>query len=132
MKEFNALLKYRGHYIYSLRDEFLRIGYGDDREGAVKTYSDLIKNLYLQGEERWAFDIALDCVRRFTEEEIDTITRNKEIENYHFGYGLYVRNQYVHPSLFHACLMPDHISSLVYNFIIAIICEDTNPFIENT
>ena len=132
MKEFNALLKYRSQYIYSLRHEFLRIGFGEDREDAVKVYSSLIKNLYLQGEERWALDIALDCVRRFTEEEIDIIKRNKEIENYHFGYGLYVRNRYVHSSLFHAYLMPDHISSLVYKFIVAIICEDVNPFKENT
>lgn len=127
MKVLHELLKYRDYYIYSLTHEALRIRHGEDREGAVETYSKMIRNLYLQGEERWAFDIALDCIRNFTESEIAFIQEHKEIFDYHFQYGMYVRNRYVHPSKFHAYLLADHVSSKVYQFLIGIVCEDVDP-----
>ena len=128
MKELHKLLKYRDYYVYSKMHEFLRIKHGENREEAVDTYSNIVRNFYLQGDERWAFDIALDCIRNFTESEVAFIQEHKEIFDYHFNYGMYVRNTYVHPSRFHPYLTPDKISSIVYNFIIGIVCEEVNPF----
>ena len=131
MQEFHKLLKYRDYYVYSTEHEFLRIKHGEYREDAINTYSNIVKHLYLQNEERWAFDIALDCIRNFTDSEITFIQEHKEILDYHFYYGMHVRNKYVHPSRFHAYLMADDVSSLVYDYLIGIVCEDVNPFFKD-
>ena len=131
MKEFNELLKYRDYYVYATVHEFLRIRRGEKHEEAVEAYSRVVRNFCLQGQERWAFDIALDCIRNFTDSELAFVQKHKEIFDYHFGYGMYVRNNYVHPSKFHVYLTAEKISSYVYSFIMGIVCEDRKLFSED-
>lgn len=120
----NELLQYRNYFYYSPSYEAVRVTPFDEREKAVELYSKTIQNCLLRGDERWAFDIALDCLRTMSEEDIIYIANNKKIEEYHLNYGLYVRNKYVHSSRFHAYLDADKISSLVETFILGIICPD--------
>ena len=128
METFNKLLVYKDSYEYLQSLEVLYILPGRDNWYATHTYSRIIKDLLINGDDKWALDIALDCIRNFTDDEIAFIEKNKAIREYHHGYGLYVRNKYVYPSRFHACYCADKLSSLVHKFIIAIICKDEDPF----
>lgn len=74
--------------------------------------------------DQWAFDIALDCVRTMKDEDRERIQKGEKIPFYHFGYGLYVRNHYVHPSKSHFGFIADNISSSVEKFIYAILIKD--------
>ena len=49
-----------------------------------------------------------------------------QIGDYHFGYGMYVRNHYVHPSKYHAYFMADHVSGRVADFIYTILLPKYN------
>ena len=44
-----------------------------------------------------------------------------KIPDFHFGYGMYVRNRYIHPSKLHFVPMADDVSSAVEDFIYTII-----------
>ena len=131
MKQLNQLLKYREYYVYLSDSETIWFAAGEEKEAAIDAYSSAIRNCILRGDDKWALDIALDCIRNFTDDEIKHVEKNKEIFDYHLGYGMYVRNKYVHPSRFHVYLMADKISSIVYKLLIGIICEDVNPFTES-
>ena len=132
MRKLHWLLWYREYYLYSHDYEAVMVAEGEHKERATKFYSSAIKDMFLQGEKKWALDIALACIHDFTDEEVEFVQKNKQIYDYHFRYGMYVRNQYVHPSKFHVYLSPDRISSMVYDFIIAIVCPGVNPFAKNT
>ena len=129
MKELNELLAYRNYYVYNERTEAILIAKGPKHDVADEIYCSALNLLSLKDEDKWALDIALDCIRNFTDDEIAHVCKNEEIHNYHFGYGMYVRNQYVHSSRRHTLLMPDRISSEVKKYIIGIICPELNPFV---
>ena len=127
MKLLNNLLKYRDYFHY-ISYEIVIIRAGDERDQAILAYSEAIRNCFLSGENKWALDIALDCLRNLKAEEIEQIQKTDKIEEYHFGLGLWVRNRYIFPSNFHFYISADRISSLVKDFLIAIICPSANPF----
>ena len=126
MKEFNKLIEYRSYYEYDFNCEALRVNTGEDSDEAKKLYSHLVRDYFLEADDKWAFDIALDCVHNFTDEEIEIIQRQEEIFDYHFGYGLYVRNHYVYPSKCHIYFMADYVSSRVEAFIYTILMSKYN------
>ena len=128
MIQLNELLVYKDYYRYLFECETILIEDGIAKEKATQVYSNVIGLFFIQGEDKWALDIALDCIRNFTGEEIEHILRNEKIERYHLGFGMYVRNQYIHPSKFHAYLQPDKISSKVEKFLLGIICPNLNLF----
>ena len=121
MKEFNKLLEYRDYYEYDFECEVIRIKDGAAHDYAKELYSHIVRDFFLKDDDKWALDIALDCVHNFTEEEIEIVNRQGEIGDYHFGYGMYVRNHYVYPSKTHCYLMADHISGRVAAFIYTIM-----------
>ena len=121
MLEFNKLLNYRAYYEYDFECEAIRVKSGEYYDEAKKLYSHIVRDFFLKDDDKWAFDIALDCVHNFTEEEIQIVNRQGEIGEYHFGYGMYVRNRYVHPSQCHTYFMADSVSSRVEEFIYTIM-----------
>ncbi len=121
MKEFNKLLKFRDYYEYDFDCEVIRVMDGALHDEAKALYSHFIKDFFMKDTDKWAFDIALDCVHNFTDDECEIIQRQGEIFDYHFGYGMYVRNRYVHPSKLHSYYMADNVSSAVAGYIYTIL-----------
>lgn len=126
MEDFNKLIKYRSYYEYDFGCEALRVNDGEDSEEAQNLYSHFVRDYFLDGDDKWALDIAIDCVHNFTDEEIEIIQRQEEIGDYHFGYGMYVRNHYIHPSKYHVYFMADHVSGRVADFIYTILLPKYN------
>lgn len=121
MREFNQLLNYRNYYVYDFDCEAIRVADGELHDEAEELYSRFVKNHFMKDNEKWFFDIALDCVRNFTDEECSIIKEQEEIAGYHFGYGMYVRNHYVHCSKFHSFFMADSVSGRVAGYIYTIL-----------
>ena len=117
--EERTLLQYISYYVYDFESEAILVADGDEQATAYDLYAKAAKKL--EYFDKWAFDIALDCVRNFTDKEIEDIKKQGKIADYHFGYGMYVRNKYVHKSKKHLYPMADDISSFVERFIYAII-----------
>ena len=126
MKEFNKLLKYKAYYMYDYEFEDIQVAEGDDHDAAKELYSQVTKDAFGSAEEKWAFDIALDCVRNMPNDQRERIQKEGSISFYHFGYGMYVRNHYIHPSKAHLYGMADDMSSTVEKFIYAILIEEEN------
>ena len=126
MKEFSKLLKYKAYYMYDYEFEDIQVAEGDDHDAAYDLYAQVTKDAFASAEEKWAFDIALDCVRNFTEADCANIREQGEIPFFHFGYGVTVRNKYVYPSQKHTFLMADNVSSDVEDYIYAILIEEEN------
>ena len=126
MKEFNQLIKYRSCYEYDFNCEALRVNSEDGSEKAKQLYSHFVRDYFLDSDDKWALDIALDCVHNFSDEEIEIIQRQEEIGNYHFGFGMYVRNHYIYPSKCHVYFMADHVSGRVAAFIYTILLPQYN------
>ena len=121
MKEFNKLLQYRAYYEYDFECEVIRVAQGDHHDEAQELYAHLVHDFCMRDSDKWAFDIALDCIRNFKDEECEFIKSHGEIFDYHLGYGMYVRNKYVHPSKLHIYLMADNVSSDVAGFLYTIL-----------
>jgi hypothetical protein len=124
--EEDSILKYRSYYVYDFEFEDIQVAEGEDHDAAQALYDKMTKDCVADAEEKWAFDIALDCVRNFTEADCANIREQGEIPFFHFGYGMTVRNKYVHPSKVHTYFMADDVSSTVEKFIYAILIEEEN------
>lgn len=125
--DFHKLLKYKAYYMYDYEFEDIQVAEGDDHDAAARElYTQVTTYAFVNDNEKWAFDIALDCVRNFTDEECEIIKKQGKIANYHFGYGMYIRNHYIHPSKEHFYGMADNVSSAVEKFIYAILLEKEN------
>ena len=122
MKEFSKLLKYKAYYMYDYEFEDIQVAEGDDHDAAQELYAQVTKDAFGSAEEKWALDIALDCVRNMPNDQRERIQKEGEIPFYHFGYGVYVRNRYIHSSKVHLYGMADDVSLAVEKFIYAILC----------
>lgn len=125
MQDFNKLILYRSYYEYDFDCEAIRVNSGDESAKAKQLYSHIVREYFSDADDRWAFNIALDCVHNFTDEKIEIIQRQEGIFNYHFGYGLYVRNHYVYPSKCHL-MEADYVSERVEAFIYTILLPKYN------
>ena len=121
MKEYNKLMSYRAYYEYDFDCEVIRVVEGEEHDAAKELYAYIVKNYFLTDDDKWAFDIALDCVHNFTDEEVGIVQHQGEIGDYHLGYGMYVRNHYVYPSKLHHYFMADNVSGRVAAFIYTIM-----------
>ena len=119
--EEHTLFEYKSYYVYDFKDEAILVAEGDNQGAAYDVYAKTAKQL--DYEDKWAFDIALDCIRNLPDEDIAEIKKQGEIPDFHFGYGMYVRNKYVHKSKKHFYPMADDISSFVERFIYVILFE---------
>lgn len=128
MTELNELLNFRRYYVYSQATERITVAKGKLHDMAKEKYSQLLAGMDNDSFEVWALQIALDCVRQFTVDELQHIADNRDIYDFHFGYGMYVRNHYIHRSMRHRWCMPDMISEMVKEYILGIVCTDYIPF----
>ena len=119
--EEHTLLEYKSYYVYDFKDEAILVADGDDQGAAYDVYAKTAKQL--DYEDKWAFDIALDCIRNLPDEDIADIKKQGEIVDYHFGYGMYVRNTYVYKAKKHFAPMADYVSSQVEKFIYAVLLD---------
>ena len=124
--EEKTIFEYRSYYEYDFEQEAIYVAKGDESSQAYNLYREMAMERCPEIEDKWALDIALDCVRNMTEEECALIREKGEIPFYHFGYGVTVRNKYVYPSKKHTYLMADNVSSTVEKFIYAILIEEEN------
>ena len=119
--EEKTIFEYRSYYEYDFEQEAIYVAKGDESSKAYDLYKQMVMELCPEIEDKWAFDIALDCVRNMTDEDCSLIKEKGEIPMYHFGYGMYVRNRYIHPSKKHTYFMADDVSSTVADYIYAIL-----------
>ena len=124
--EEDSILKYRSYYVYDFEFEDIQVAEGEDHDAAQELYEKMTKDCVANDADKWAFDIALDCIRNFTVEDCANIREHGEIPFFHFGYGVTVRNKYIHPSKVHTYFMADDVSSTVEDFIYAILIEEEN------
>ena len=124
--EEDSILKYKSYFVYDFDFEDIQIKEGRNHDAAQALYDQIVKDCATNDDEKWAVDIALDCIRRMTKEECKRIRQDGEIPDYHFGLGMHVRNRYVYPSKLHIYGMADDVSSTVENFIYVILIEEEN------
>lgn len=77
----------------------------------------------IDNEDEFVKAVAKDCIKSLSEEEKDYI-RNNPDDDYHFGYGMYIRNHYIHGkelafNFFHA----DDLSGEIMQTIIDSLCQ---------
>lgn len=128
MKEFNKLLEYRQYYKFDRKEEEINIGDGPLHTDAQELYFRLLQNFFPTETGKFIFDVAIACIHDFTEEDIQAIRQQGTISNYYFGYGMYVRNHYIHTSKKHNSFWADGISVSVEETIYTIIHPVYNRF----
>ena len=124
------MLKYKSYYVYDFETESIHVAEGNDHEAACKLYAQMTENRFEHDDDRWAFDIALDCIRKMLDVEYECIKRDGKIPDFHSGYGMYVRNKYIHPSKLHRFVIADNVSSTVEKFIYSILMEEEQTAVD--
>ena len=130
MKEFNRLMEYREYYIYDTENEVFCIATGSKHNEALELYTHLVDAYFPDEFAQWKFQVALDCVHNFSDEDIKTIQDQEKIFRYHFFYGMYVRNHYIYGSKKHRYFLADSISDSIEKLIYTIVLPVYNCFSE--
>lgn len=128
MREFNRLMEYREYYIYDCENEVFCIATGPKHNEALALYTQLVDAYFPDEFARWEFEVALDCVHNFSDEDIKIIQEQEKIFRYHFFYGMYVRNHYIYGSKKHRYFMADSISGTIEKLIYTIVLPVYNCF----
>ena len=119
MKEWNVLVKYIDFYVYDQNLESIIISDSLEAEPARTIYMKFLEKYNINDTLKWSFDIALDCIRNLKEEDRQYLKENCEVD--FFGYGLYIRNHYIHCSRLHRYFCADSQCSQVLDFIYTIM-----------
>lgn len=128
MIDLSYFLLYKSYYAYDFEREELFIIEGEFHDKAQTLYTQIVEARNLSEDDKWMLSIALDCIRDFSEKDIALILKEGQIFDYHFSYGMYVRNRYAHPSELHTNFMADDVSDRVSEFIYAILLPDNSCF----
>lgn len=129
MKEWNFLLNVIDAFVYDNVEEKIVFDNSPISIEAKEYYNTLIEKYHIDSKEnqKWAFDIALDCVRNMKESDRNYLKESYEVD--FFGYGLYIRNKYIHSSKRHrGFLCADTQCSIVLEFIYTILHRYYNRF----
>lgn len=129
MKEWNHLLNIVDAFTYDKELEKSVFDESEKSRSAKVVYDKIIEEFNLNEDEnlKWAFDIALDCVRNMNDEDKDYLTESYDVD--FFGYGMYIRNQYIHCATKHQrFLCADTQCSVVLSFIYTIMHRYYNRF----
>ena len=126
MTEWQTLLDHIYYYVYSPEEEQISFLKGANMVEAQNYYRHIVSTYGIDKnvDDLWAFDIALDCVRRMADEDKMLISENTDASLYHFGYALGVRNKYIHVATKHFTPCPDDLSSRVMEMIFAILSPE--------
>lgn len=129
MKEWHYLLTVIDSFVYDKDLEEIVFDNTEKSLEAKKLYNGILKEYNFQNEEneKWAFDIALDCVRKMRDEDRAYLKESYEVD--FFGYGLYIRNEYIHCATKHrGFFCADSQCSVVLSFIYTIMHRYYNRF----
>ena len=126
MKEWNILVDHIDCYVYDKDKESIIFNDSSESETAHTIYNKFIEKYNINDTLKWSFDIALDCIRNLKEEDRQYLRENCEVD--FFGYGLYIRNRYIHCSRLHRYFCADSQCSQVLSFIYTIMHYEYNRF----
>ena len=98
--------------VFLLKDESLE---------SKSLYEKIIEKYFKDENSIWCFDIALDCISNMSGEDLSYISKHPQVTEYHFGYGMWIRNKYIHCSKRDDFMMADDISGEVLRDIFAIV-----------
>ena len=141
MKELQTLLEYIDSYIYVDDEEEIVVKHGPFAAKAQQVYEEALDTLdikenesapsseddfdfifsYSPSNRKWEFDIALDCVRRMDESDREYVRNHMQTTEYHFGYAMGIRNQYIHHAKKHSVFEADSVSSSIMTIIFSIV-----------
>jgi hypothetical protein len=81
---------------------------------------------HIDNEEDYIKAVAQDCITGMSEEVKETFLKNPNASHYHFGYGLYIRNNYIYPyKLRFPIFMADDLSGSIIERIITLLQNET-------
>jgi len=129
MKEWNYLLNTIDAFVYDKDLEEIVFDESEKSVTAKGIYDNIIENYNLNNDEneKWAFDIALNCVRRMKEDDRNYLRESYDVD--FFGYGMYIRNEYIHCAKRHrGFFCADSQCSVVLSFIYTILHRYYNRF----
>ena len=128
MKEWHYLLTVIDSFVYDKNLEEIVFSETEEAKKAKSIYENLIKEYNISDEnQRWALDIALDCVRQMSEKDRTYLRESYDVD--FFGYGLYIRNNYIHCATRHrGFFSADSQCSVVLGFIYTIMHRYYNCF----
>ena len=88
MKEWNYLLDTIDAFVYDKDLEEIVFDESEKSVTAKGIYDNIIENYNLNNDEneKWAFDIALNCVRRMKEDDRNYLRESYDVD--FFGYGI--------------------------------------------
>jgi len=137
MQELYGLLEYINYYKYSKEDEEIKIIPSPYEEEAKKQYETALRAVgsslrhgtedddelfFFGGDSRkWHLDVAIDCVRQMDENDRTYVADNLQTTNYHFGYAMGIRNEYIYPAKKHHTFMADNDSTEIMKVIFSIL-----------
>ena len=137
MQELYGLLEYINYYQYSKNDEEIKILPSPYEEDARKQYETALRAvgsrlsrgseeadelIFLGGDSsKWHLDVAIDCVRQMDENDRTYVANHLHTTDYHFGYAMGIRNEYIHPAKKHHSFMADNDSTEIMKVIFSIL-----------
>ena len=137
MQELYGLLEYINYYQYSKEDEEIKIIPSPYEEEAKKQYETALRaigsrlrrrteeddELFLFGGDsrKWHLDVAIDCVRQMDENDRTYVANHLHTTDYHFGYAMGIRNEYIYPAKKHHSFMADNDSTEIMKVIFSIL-----------
>ena len=81
-----------------------------------------MKDKYTSSED-FIHDVVEDCLENFTEDDKEYLCDHPYVINHHFGYGLFVRNQYIYKYNLRFEYEPDDLSSIIVGHIISKVTD---------
>ena len=80
---------------------------------------------FLENEEKYVDEIAAKCLSEMTEEDKQVFREHPNPYEHHFGYGMYIRNQYLYGNeLSVPAIIADNLSSRILEKIIDTILKE--------
>ena len=80
---------------------------------------------FLENEEKYVDEIAAKCLSEMTEEDKQVFREHPNPYEHHFGYGMYIRNQYFYgDELSVPAIIADNLSSRILEKIIDTILKE--------
>ena len=143
MRILHDLLEYIDEYFYLKDEEEIIIRYGERAALAKEIYDKAVSFVcedcslpeQTQGDtsiqvyrrsakDKWFLDIAIDCVKKMSEEDKAEISKDLNPSDYHFGYGGWVRDEYIRHCQKHTYLDADDDSGYVIEMILSIVSPE--------
>ena len=72
-------------------------------------------------EEEFIETVANDCIKKMSEEDIQCLRDNPDPLDHHTGYGVYIRNHYIHRAKLPFPAMADKLSNAIITRIMEIL-----------